>query len=293
MATTTNYGWTTPDDTALVKDGAAAIRTLGSSIDTTTKNLNPGTTAGDLAYYTSSTTKARIGIGSSGQVLTVSGGVPAWASPADQTPLTTKGDLFTYSTVDARLGVGTDGQVLTAASGQATGLQWATPSSGGYTLLSTTTLSTATTTVSGISQSYQDLMIMIYGLNVNSAGTLTFKFRDSASSDLATVINGVYSDASTTIGTAQFSYFGNLTSRGNIQASQSDNNFSFVLKNYTQTTARKEIIYVGQFQSGTYSNRTQSNSGVGTYGENAMAEFSITTAAGSFTAGTMKIWGLK
>ena len=34
MASTTNYGWTTPDDTALVKDGAAAIRTLGSSIDT-------------------------------------------------------------------------------------------------------------------------------------------------------------------------------------------------------------------------------------------------------------------
>lgn len=34
MATTTNYGWTTPDNTALVKDGAAAIRTLGSSIDT-------------------------------------------------------------------------------------------------------------------------------------------------------------------------------------------------------------------------------------------------------------------
>ncbi len=34
MATTTNYGWTTPDDTSLVKDGAAAIRTLGSSIDT-------------------------------------------------------------------------------------------------------------------------------------------------------------------------------------------------------------------------------------------------------------------
>jgi hypothetical protein len=29
MATTTNYGWETPDDTDLVKDGAAAIRTLG------------------------------------------------------------------------------------------------------------------------------------------------------------------------------------------------------------------------------------------------------------------------
>jgi hypothetical protein len=34
MATTTNYSWTTPDDTDLVKDGAAAIRTLGSAIDT-------------------------------------------------------------------------------------------------------------------------------------------------------------------------------------------------------------------------------------------------------------------
>jgi len=55
MATTTNYGWTTPDNTALVKDGASAIRTLGSSVDTTVKALSPGTTAGDLDYYTSST----------------------------------------------------------------------------------------------------------------------------------------------------------------------------------------------------------------------------------------------
>jgi len=34
MATTSNYGWTTPDDSSLVKDGASAIRTLGSAIDT-------------------------------------------------------------------------------------------------------------------------------------------------------------------------------------------------------------------------------------------------------------------
>jgi citrate lyase gamma subunit len=52
MATTTNYSWATPDDTDLVKDGAAAIRTLGSSIDTTvftgltqaTSNNQTGTT---------------------------------------------------------------------------------------------------------------------------------------------------------------------------------------------------------------------------------------------------------
>jgi len=81
MATTTNYGWTTPDDTALVKDGASAIHTLGSSIDTTTKALNPSTTLGDIEYRSSTAnTNARLGIGSSGQVLTVSGGVPTWGT---------------------------------------------------------------------------------------------------------------------------------------------------------------------------------------------------------------------
>jgi len=83
MATTTNYGWTTPDDTALVKDGASAIRTLGSSVDTTTKNLNPETTLGDIVYRSSSANvKTRLGIGSTGNVLTVAGGVRTWAAPA-------------------------------------------------------------------------------------------------------------------------------------------------------------------------------------------------------------------
>jgi hypothetical protein len=83
MATTTNYGWTTPDDTALVKDGAAAIRTLGTSVDTTTKNLNPSTTLGDIEYRSSTAnTNTRLGIGSTGNVLTVAGGVPTWAAPA-------------------------------------------------------------------------------------------------------------------------------------------------------------------------------------------------------------------
>lgn len=85
MATTTNYGWETPDDTDLVKDGAAAIRTLGSSVDTTLKNLNPETTLGDIAYRSStSNTNTRLGIGTSGQVLTVSSGVPAWVAPANK-----------------------------------------------------------------------------------------------------------------------------------------------------------------------------------------------------------------
>jgi hypothetical protein len=82
MATTTNYSWTTPDDTDLVKDGAAAIRTLGSSIDTSVKALSPGTTAGDIDYYTTSTAKARVGLGTANQVLRVNSGAtaPEWAT---------------------------------------------------------------------------------------------------------------------------------------------------------------------------------------------------------------------
>ena len=38
MAQTTNFLWSTPDDTALVKNGAAAIRTLGSSADSTVQD---------------------------------------------------------------------------------------------------------------------------------------------------------------------------------------------------------------------------------------------------------------
>ncbi len=101
MATTTNYGWDTPDDTDLVKDGAAAIRTLGSSVDTTTKNLNPQTTTGALAYRSATANvNTALPIGTTGQILTVAGGVPTWANPAGggkvfQVLSTTKSDSFT------------------------------------------------------------------------------------------------------------------------------------------------------------------------------------------------------
>jgi hypothetical protein len=85
MATTTNYGWDTPDDTDLVKDGAAAIRTLGSSIDTTTKNLNPQTSTGAIAYRSATANvNTALAIGTAGQILQVNSGAtaPEWATPA-------------------------------------------------------------------------------------------------------------------------------------------------------------------------------------------------------------------
>jgi hypothetical protein len=51
-------------------------------ISQSTGMTNPMTTTGDTIYSSSGSTPARLGIGSTGNVLTVAGGVPTWAAPA-------------------------------------------------------------------------------------------------------------------------------------------------------------------------------------------------------------------
>jgi hypothetical protein len=48
----------------------------------TTGMTNPMTTTGDTIYSSSGSTPARLGIGSTGQVLTVAAGLPSWATPS-------------------------------------------------------------------------------------------------------------------------------------------------------------------------------------------------------------------
>lgn len=145
MATTTNYSWTTPDDTGLVKDGASAIRSLGTAIDTTVYNNAQAAIAKAI--------------------------------------VDAKGDIIAATAADtvARVAVGTDGQVLTADAASSAGVKWANASAGAMTELATGSVASSGTTISSISSSYKDLVLYVYNY-VNSTNSGAIRLNGDTSS---------------------------------------------------------------------------------------------------------------
>ena len=241
MPTTTNYSWTTPADTDLVKDGASAIRTLGSSIDTTTKNLNPSTTLGDIEYRSSTAnTNTRLAIGTTGQVLTVSGGVPAWG----------------------------------------------TVSSGGLTLLSTTTLSGASTTISSISQDYNNLQIVVQGVTINTNNR-----------NLRVAPNSSFNSSYTFINTNVYGQYasGSLVLTGDsvvMDRTNANNIWVINYVNYASSTRYKPFHFYGRYQGST---GIQTVMGGGTFDSNTAISSWLIDAQGTdtFAGGTVLIYGVK
>jgi hypothetical protein len=192
MATTTNFGWETPDDTDLVKDGAAAMRTLGNSIDTSFVDLKGGTSGQilskasntDLDYTWITNDQGDITAVTAGTGITVTNGtgpIPSVAidstvatltgtqtltnktltSPVLTTPsisnIDAKGDLLagTADNTIGRLAVGANGTVLTADSAEATGMKWVAAAGGGGKVLQMV-YATYSTLVSNSTSTYAD-----------------------------------------------------------------------------------------------------------------------------------------
>jgi len=95
-----------PTSSSLVTNLPADFNTFGQGVDTSLQYLLGGTT-GQVLSKTSGTNMAF-----------------TWVTPTDQTPLTTKGDLFAFSTVDARLPAGANETRLVADSAQTLGLKY-------------------------------------------------------------------------------------------------------------------------------------------------------------------------
>jgi len=99
---TTNYGFVLPTSSDLVTDLPADFDVALQGVDTRLKALQPGTTLGDLAYSSATAnTNTRLAIGSTGNVLTVSGGVPTWATPATPASGMTLISSSTFSSVSS------------------------------------------------------------------------------------------------------------------------------------------------------------------------------------------------
>lgn len=240
MATTTNFGWETPDDTDLVKDGAAAIRTSLNGVDSSFADLKGGTT---------------------GQVLSKASGTDldfTWVAQDDSNAIQNaivdaKGDLIAATAADtpARLAVGTNGQVLTADSTASTGLAWSTPSSGGLTLIQETTASALSSlSFSSISGSYKQLLLVWSGVRHSATGS-QFAIRFNNNSGSVYFLNGFQGQGSNfnVNGTSQThlggigtdAIYGFGESSNEPSGFQTDCNGQLLIDNYASSTKIKNV----------------------------------------------------
>lgn len=252
MPTTTNYGWTTPADTDLVKDGASAIRTLGSAIDTTVFNNASAAIA--------------------------------------KTIVDAKGDIIAGTAADtvARLAVGADATVLTADSTTASGLKWATPTAGAFTLLSTTTLSSTSTSITSINQTYKHLFITLEDVNLATSTDTIAMTVNSASANMRNIS---YSNANATQSSSS-SYFA-LTQAQAISTAQGEGAAAIWIYNYADTDSYKTMQWTGCFHDST-AGAYCVFFGHGIYSVvTAISSIQIKTGgSGTFSGGTAKIYGV-
>jgi len=196
-----------------------------------------------------------------------------------------KGDLFAGSAANTytKLSVGTNGQVLSAASGEATGLQWVTPVSGGMTLLSTTSLTGASTTVSSISQAYTRLLGVIHS-GYSSAGAAGWKMTVNGNA-----CSSLYNSGTTTWSNTDSGFWLAYSVGGGFTGAS----VTFTIDSYTKTDSTKPI---SSFGGGRPSTVDVAYSASGHYPTKATAVTSLTFApsTGSWNgSGVVLLYGVK
>jgi hypothetical protein len=180
--------------------------------------------------------------------------------------------------------VGTNGQLLSANSAQADGVEWVNaPSSGGITLLSTTSASGATVTVSSIDQTYRDLVVVVQGLTNATAPTgLICNFNISNYTVGATHENGT-----TNVATKD----GNWALTTLLRTSP-NNVFVFEVTNYASTTRYKGVKMFGFGSTSTGSFYANLLGGLNS--NTAVSSFTISNDnAHSFNGGEILVYGVK
>jgi hypothetical protein len=208
------------------------------------------------------------------------------------TAIDAKGDLVAGTGADtfAKLTVGANGTVLTAASGEATGLQWATPASGGgMTLISTTTLSGSSITLSSIPQTYNNLFIVIKNLLPSASADPRYRFNGDSTANRHRWIQN--SDALNT----NFAFDGTGVDFGGSQNnSVAQNLVTITIPDYTNTTTWKMANLFGVFNAATNSAQLRYMFTYGFYNQtSAVTSLEIFLVSGSFTSGTVLLYGVK
>jgi hypothetical protein len=159
---------------------------------------------------------------------------------------------------------------------------------GGMTLLSTTTLSGATTTISSINQTYNSLFLLVTG--VSNASNYAFTGRPNSSATISSEMLQVGTNATTT--NVAVNNQDIYLSWNSIAASNTNNAWAITIDNYASTTNYKPLSYSGGWFTSTSVNEYGKAGGF-IQTNSAITEFQFTASAGSFNGGTVRIYGVK